>query len=94
MHIERQVYFVQQHIKEQRIAVNHVKSQDQVVDILTKALSQKFLEMRNMLMSVALVHLDSFLLRPKNVFDLIIVPLNKGGVEADTKYPIYSREIE
>jgi len=49
-HIERQIHFVRHHIKKQRIAVNYIKSQDQVADILTKPLTpQKFREMRNML---------------------------------------------
>lgn len=49
-HIERQVHFVRHHIKENRISVNFVKSQEQVADILTKPLApQKFKDMRDML---------------------------------------------
>lgn len=78
-----------------------MKSRDHVVDIFTKALSENFLEMRNMLGSTTLaeccrstVHLDSFLLGPKDLFDLTIVPLDKGGVEVDTTYLFCCPKIE
>ena len=49
-HIERQVHFVQHHIKQGRISLNFVKSKDQLADILTKPLTpQRFKEMRETL---------------------------------------------